>query len=357
MKPLVSIIIPVYQVEKYLDKCIVSVINQTYNNLEIILVDDGSPDNCPAICDQWQTKDPRIKVIHQENGGLSHARNEGLKIATGEFIGFVDSDDWIEPKMYETLLTALLESDADIAICNYQSEHEDSQVIIQKTKLPVINTYTAEAALELLLSEKAFIHNFVWNKLFRKHLLENLPFPEGKLYEDIAWTPKIIGEAKKIITIDLPFYHYLRRSDSLSHDLHNLYGRLNDAAEMIENRIEYIHEYYPVFEDLVISKYQSWYCQKYIQISLKNSQIDIDIDGSTRRMLHINFCKYNWNKNLQQGNFKEGFKCLIFRFCPRSLPLFSSIGNKLKNIWHKAKSVNKSLLNQTIGLWIMSFGY
>ena len=122
MKSLVSIIIPVYNVEKYLDKCVASVVNQTYTNLEIILVDDGSPDNCPALSDVWQVKDSRIKVIHQENGGLSHARNEGLKIAIGEFIGFVDSDDWIEPNMYEALLTVLWETKGakgDIAVCNY----------------------------------------------------------------------------------------------------------------------------------------------------------------------------------------------------------------------------------------------
>ena len=135
MKPTVSIIIPVYQVEKYLDKCIASVVGQTYQNLQIILVDDGSTDRSPAICDGRKERDPRITVVHQPNGGLSRARNAGLKLATGEFIGFVDSDDWIEPDMVETLLTALQETDADIAVGGFEGFTEDSQSIhYAKTK-------------------------------------------------------------------------------------------------------------------------------------------------------------------------------------------------------------------------------
>ena len=204
-KPLVSIIIPVYNVEKYLDKCLDSVVNQTYTNLEIILVDDGSPDRCPAICDEWKSRDSRIKVIHQPNGGLSRARNAGLKIATGEFIGFVDSDDWIEPDMYETLLSTMLETGADIVVCNFYCEEVNSDAFIQKPKSPVIERYTAEEALKLLISEKTFIHPVVWNKLFRKHLLTNLLFPEDKIYEDNLWTPQAIGGANSIITMKITY--------------------------------------------------------------------------------------------------------------------------------------------------------
>ena len=113
--PKISVIVPVYKVEKYLDKCVESIVNQTYKNLEIILVDDGSPDNCPAMCDEWAEKDERIRVIHKENGGLADARNAGMDIATGDYIGFVDSDDWIEPNMYEVLLKNALKYDADIS--------------------------------------------------------------------------------------------------------------------------------------------------------------------------------------------------------------------------------------------------
>ena len=332
-KPLVSIIIPVYNVEKYLEKCIASVVNQTYTNLEIILIDDGSPDNCPAICDQWQAKDSRIKVIHQQNGGLSVARNEGLKIATGEFIGFVDSDDWIEPEMYQTLLAAMQKTGADIAICKSLNETEDSQTLVPKPKSPTIKTYPAEKALEMLLSGKSSIRNAVWNKLFRKHLLENIPFQVGKIYEDMLWTPQIIGSAKTVVTIDLPLYHYLFRSGSLSHDVHNLYHILKDESEMYERRIQYVHEHYPNLEDLAIAEYQILCCYNYKQVSRKYKQFDSD--GSIRRIIHNSFCKWSWAKCLKQGMYRFGIGCFIFRFCPRLLPPITVVFDSLSNILHK----------------------
>lgn len=118
--PLISVIIPVYKVEKYIVKCVESILAQTYRNLEIILVDDGSPDNCPGICDEFAALDTRVRVIHKDNSGVSDARNIGLNVAKGEYIGFIDSDDWIAPNMYETLLASIIKYDADIAVCDYQ---------------------------------------------------------------------------------------------------------------------------------------------------------------------------------------------------------------------------------------------
>ena len=123
---LISIVVPVYKVEPYLDKCVSSIVNQTYKNLEIILVDDGSPDNCPVMCDAWAEKDNRIRVIHKPNGGLSDARNAGMSAATGELIAFVDSDDWIAPDMYEKLYHRLTEDGSDIAACGVQMVWEDN---------------------------------------------------------------------------------------------------------------------------------------------------------------------------------------------------------------------------------------
>ena len=126
----ISIIVPVYKVEKYLDKCVNSIVGQTYKNLEIILVDDGSPDNCPAMCDEWAQKDSRIKVIHKKNGGLSSARNAGLDACTGDYIGFVDSDDWIEPDMYEYLLNIGMKNNADVSRCEFVIEAENSDITV-----------------------------------------------------------------------------------------------------------------------------------------------------------------------------------------------------------------------------------
>ena len=129
-KPKISIIIPVFGVELYLNRCIESVVNQKYSNLEIILIDDGSPDNCPTICDEWAERDERIVVIHKKNGGLSDARNIGLKIATGELVGFVDSDDWISPEMYQLLYENMLENDSDISACGVKMIWEDLKLCI-----------------------------------------------------------------------------------------------------------------------------------------------------------------------------------------------------------------------------------
>ena len=122
---MISVIVPIYNVEKYVNKCVGSIVNQTYTNLEIILVDDGSPDRCPEICDEWAKKDSRIKVIHKKNGGLSDARNAGMKIASGDYIAFVDSDDWIAPEMYERLLMAIKNDNSDIAACAVKMVWED----------------------------------------------------------------------------------------------------------------------------------------------------------------------------------------------------------------------------------------
>ena len=127
MFPKISVVVPIYKVEKYLDRCIYSIINQTYTNLEIILVDDGSPDNCPKICDEYASKDNRIKVIHKQNGGLSSARNAGIKVATGDYIGFVDSDDFIELDMYEQMYKVAYENDVDLVMSDYYKVHKDDR--------------------------------------------------------------------------------------------------------------------------------------------------------------------------------------------------------------------------------------
>ena len=277
MKPLVSIIIPVYQVEKYLDKCIASVVGQTYQNLQIILIDDGSADRSPAICDNWKEQDPRITVIHQPNGGLSRARNAGLKIATGEFVGFVDSDDWIEPQMVETLLSALQETDADIAVGGFEGFAEDSKSITYvKSKSTKRSLYSTEEALKRLLLLRGFIRNFVWNKLYRRTVLSGVAFPEGRLYEDVTWTAQVIGNAKSLVCVEQIFYHYLHRPDSLSHDDRQFIRRLEDELELTELRLDYIHRHYSSLDKFAILRLQNLICRYYIDICLHFRHLDPD---------------------------------------------------------------------------------
>lgn len=208
----ISIVIPVYNTDQYLPKCIDSVLNQTHKNLEIILVDDGSTDKSAEICDIYLKKDNRIQVIHQKNSGSANALNNGIKIATGKFLGFVDSDDYIETDMYETLLDTLYIYDADIVECGYSiayagkiKTHYKSGAIIQ------LNTYQA---LEALFLKK--LRDFCWNKLYKRDLVNIVEFPERNISEDIAWTYKIFSNSQKIVFIDLAKYYYVYRDGSIS---------------------------------------------------------------------------------------------------------------------------------------------
>ena len=292
LNPLVSIIIPVYQVEKYLDKCITSVTKQTYTNLEIILVDDGSIDNCPVICDSWKERDSRIRVIHQKNSGLSVARNEGMKLATGEFIGFVDSDDWIEPNMYEILLTALWETEADIAVGGVKSFTEDSQdVIYTQLKTFERTVYSAEEALWMLLlvkkpkSSKVYISCAVWNKLFRRTIISDIVFPEGKLHEDIPWTAQAIGNSKTVACVNQVCYHYLIRPDSLSRDAQKKVKLVYDELEMYEQRLGYFHEHYPELVKFAVMRLHNFCCKQYLKFC--SELCHLDADGKIRISINI----------------------------------------------------------------------
>lgn len=211
MSELISVIIPIYKVEKYLNQCIQSVVGQTYKNLEIILVDDGSPDNCPSICDKWALKDERIRVIHKKNGGLSDARNAGLKVAQGEYIAFIDSDDWISPDMYEKLLRVMKEERADICACNIKSCYEEREVVWGCEKYTVGNS---EQILKMLYDDTKYPVSAI-NKLYRCECWKSLEFPVGKICEDAFTTYKLVHNANKIVQIPEAFYCYRIRTESI----------------------------------------------------------------------------------------------------------------------------------------------
>ena len=216
---LISVIVPIYNVEKYLEKCIKSIINQTYKNLEIILVDDGSPDNCGKICDEFAERDKRIKVIHKENGGLSDARNFGLNVASGDYISFVDSDDYINEKMYEILFSEIKKNDSDIVFCDYIKFSEDNinnfvpekYDIIIHDKYSYLNLYYDNGHKH----EKAVV---AWGKLYKRKLFDNIIYPKGKRGEDELTHYKIFYGTDKIVEVKLKLYYYLVRKDSLSSD-------------------------------------------------------------------------------------------------------------------------------------------
>lgn len=211
-KDLISIIIPVYNVGQYLDRCMHSVLNQTYQELEIILVDDGSTDSSAAKCDEYAGKDSRVKVIHKQNGGLSDARNAGLGLAAGAYIGYVDSDDWIEPDMYECMYRACVGYDAGLAVCRYFGEYTDrtesggSGRVIPLSREELLKIYICG-------HEEYVIYNSVWSKLFKRELVEGMVFPKGRNSEDIMYTTRAFCSVERAVYLDRSFYHYVLDRD------------------------------------------------------------------------------------------------------------------------------------------------
>ena len=250
----ISIIVPVYNVESYVEKCLDSIINQNYINLEIIIVNDGSTDMSGDICENYLKKDDRIVVIHQNNQGLSMARNNGINIATGDYIGFVDSDDWIEPDMFFTLYTIAVENDADISMCNFYYTHDSGY------KSPFSNETTGTKVLtgvHKITHNIRIANNFVWNKLYKRSLFNKARFPKDKLYEDIFLVYKLIDSANKMATTSQCKYYYLRRENGITLGKFEL-DQLNNTEAYIE-RYEYISNKYPTLEKT---------CRKQIFLSL-----------------------------------------------------------------------------------------
>ena len=234
---LISVVVPVFRVEKYLDKCICSIKSQSYKNLEIILVNDGSPDNCPAICDQYSINDSRIKVIHKINGGLSSARNAGLDISTGKYVLFVDSDDSITEECIEVLYNSLKKTNSQIAvgnilIVNSEDFTQKKELVLNETiqvlssKEAILNIYTEGLKLQFIT---------VWGNLYEMDLFKTLRFPVGKINEDEFLNYKLFFLSKRIVYTPKKIYNYLIRIDSIMKSNYSL-NRL-DFLEALEERI------------------------------------------------------------------------------------------------------------------------
>ncbi len=251
-KDLISVIIPVYKVEKYLEKCIESIIKQTYTNLQIILVDDGSPDNCGKICDEYAKKDSRIEVIHKINGGLSDARNVGINRANGRYIGFVDSDDYIKEDMYEKLINLIKEYNTDVSICNLYDVIDGKEYVRNKDN--GIHEYSRIDILKEILLDKN-IQSYAWNKLYKKELFDEIKYPIGKKYEDIGTTFYLFEKCNKIVVTSEPEYYYLKRADSLVNNVTE--STILDYTEIIIQRYLYIKQN---IEEL--RKYNNYYLTK-----------------------------------------------------------------------------------------------
>ncbi len=241
--PLISVIVPVYNVERYLAKCIDSILAQTYPSLEIILVDDGSKDSSGAICDSYAKKDSRIRVIHKENGGLSDARNRGIEEARGEYLGFIDSDDYIDPDMYEVLYETLERHGADMSMCGVY-ELYDGQAAEQ---VPEISDFgcTSEEAMKIVIDGQ-INYAYAVNKLYKRELFDGIRYPVGKIIEDAFVILFLLEKTKKVALTNAKKYYYFHRENSITSRTFS--KKHYDCIEAHENNYKFICEHHPALE-------------------------------------------------------------------------------------------------------------
>lgn len=228
---MISVIIPVYKTEKYIERCLNSVVNQTYNNLEILLIDDASPDNCPEICDEWAKRDRRIKTFHIENKGVANARNIGVAAANGEFIAFVDSDDYVEPDMFALLLDNLIKQNADISMCSYclnedMSEQNHNAIRVLQHEEIIVNIVSGE-----------YEYGLLWNKLYRRKTIGDAYMPRLTYSEDMVFNYFVMKNAEKMVISDAVKYHYNVNEGSAT------------ASEFDDSNLDALQARYIIFND------------------------------------------------------------------------------------------------------------
>lgn len=238
--PKITVIVPVYKVEPYLHRCVDSILAQTYTDFELILVDDGSPDNCPAICEAYAAKDNRIRVIHQENGGLSAARNTGLDAAKGEYIAFVDSDDVVCETYLERLLQAMLAAQADIAVCDMVIFADGEEPKAEEERQAPVQTMTGREACLSIYRMDGRIPIMAWGKLYRTSLFTGVRYPVGRIHEDDATTPKVLYRAEKVALLSERLYLYRQRAGSIMSSSFSV--KRFDGVLAIDSCMEFLQE-------------------------------------------------------------------------------------------------------------------
>jgi glycosyltransferase involved in cell wall biosynthesis len=276
----ISVIVPVYNVEPYLRRCLDSIIRQSYRNLEIILVNDGSPDNCGVICDEYAAKDERFKVIHKPNGGVASARNTGLAIATGDWVGWVDSDDWIEAGMFETMLKSAESHSADIVICSREESYPDHCFRMGWQQPELLDKKQAIA----LLVEDDLIQSYLWDKLWRRELFQDITIPQLEVFEDMAVMYRLFMRAERVVCLPNELYHYEHHETGLTTKL-SLESRIN-FFQVNRERFENLGQDFPQLAEgllrvLAVAAIQIWTAY-YDTPKDKRKSCSADIDKMAR---------------------------------------------------------------------------
>lgn len=301
----ISIIVPVYNVEAYLERCVESILKQTYTNLEILLVNDGSTDHSGELCDQLALRDPRIRVIHKENGGLSDARNRGIEESSSDLIGFIDSDDYIDEDMYETLYHQMLKSKADLSMCG----HYDVYHQIPERQVDDIMTWELkpEEAIKMVMEAKILSVTAV-NKLYKKELFEHLRFEIGKIAEDAFIMIRLINQCQKVVATNEKKYYYVHRENSITTQKFSL--KFLNVIEAYEQNANIIKENYPKLTDVAIMRL-NW---AYFYV-LDRLLVDTDFEDKVLEERLIDYLKKNTISILKDSRFTRARKMSFLALC------------------------------------------
>lgn len=315
---MISIIVPVYNVEKYLKKCVGSLINQTYKDIEIILVDDGSTDNSGTICDEISTTDTRIKVIHKMNGGLSSARNAGIDMAKGDYLAFVDSDDFVELDMYETLLDGIEKNGKDISCCgrivDIFGQYSNKEFVMDSPKM-----FTKEETIrEILYLENVDVS--ACDKLYDKNLFSDIRYPEGKISEDAAVIFEIIERSNGIYHVGVPFYHYVFRNNSITKSKYS--AKRHDVINNLNNTEIFLEKNHPdLLEDYKV----------YCAVSVGALILDMENDPESMKQYPEHYSEYRnifadtVNQALKSRKVNKKMKTRLFALKTHTTKIFMAI--------------------------------
>lgn len=307
MNKKVSVIIPVYNVEKYLEECIESVIKQTYKNLEIILVDDGSKDNSGYICDEYKKKDERIKVIHKPNGGLSDARNVGIDIAKGEYIAFLDSDDYIEEDMYEILVKNIEKANADISICQVYYVYKDEK---RTTHTPNVYLEMDSCNAIKYVNMLGYFTVAAYDKLYKREIFESIRYPVGKINEDWYVICEVFDKANKVVYSSEPKYNYRKRKGSITDDKKINLGMMDASKKCLE----FVRKKYPEAVQMATQMYIYASMNTYNTIKHKTKEAK-EIKRNIRKEIKKQYKLVKLQDYNQQSKVKN-MQVRLFVYCP-----------------------------------------